>query len=271
MNLILRTAAGLILGVAALVAPGGLQSATAKEAPASRYFSSIVWAVMENHGTVAAQKLAAERFLMAKGASFDKYIAVTHPSGPNYRVMVSGETWTQAETYQHAKPTVATELTAVGIPTIDWYVGGRPDLKHDPYLDLKSPITVKTQGPFAPDTLPPAVQVYLGYDDDNNAHDGPMAAVDRNIAALVQTLDNSKWFNRADRWGHYPVLMVTWDESFAPDNAVLTAFYGRGVKPGYLSRVQATHYNFCRTLTDNWGLAALGKAAGVKPIADIWK
>ena len=273
MRHVISTSACLTLAMSALAAPFAAPAlgAAAAGPHASRYFSSIVWAVMENHGTLAAQKLPAERFLMAHGATFAKYLAITHPSGPNYRAMVSGETWTYAETFQQAEPTVATELTAIGIPTIDWYVGGYPDLKHDPYVDLKSTITLKTKGPFLPDTLPATAQVYLGYDDENNAHDGPMAAVDQNINQLVQTLDRSKWFNRADRWGHYPALMVTWDESFSPDNAVLTAFYGRGVKQGFVSKSHVNHYNFCRTLTDNWQLAPLGKGARAAAITDIWK
>lgn len=258
--------------VATLAIATALTAAPARAAThPTRYFSSIVWAVMENHGVQAANKLPAERFLMAHGATFNRYYANTHPSGPNYRIIVSGEPWTQREVYLHAEPTVATELSAIGIPTIDWYVGGTPDLKHDPYMDLKSHVTLKTKGPFEPDTLPDAAQVYLGYDDDNNAHNGPMAAVDANIRALVKTLDASQWFNRKDASGHYPVLVVTWDESFTFDNSVLTAFYGRGVKAGFVSPHKVDHYNFCRTLTDNWGLAPLGRAAKSAPIADIWK
>lgn len=259
-----------LAALAATTAPQ-LAHAAASADPPARWFSSIVWCVMENHGIRQVNRLGGEQYLIKHGTTFSDYAAVTHPSGPNYRVIASGKKWTQNEVYRHAEPTVATELAALGVPTIDWYIGGHPDLKHDPYVDLKNPITIKPNGPFLPDTLPPAVQVYLGYDDMNNAHNGPLSAVDKNISDLVNTLNRSKWFNTPDAHGKYPVLMVTWDEAYTPDNRVLTGFYGRGVKAGYVSKVPYNHYNMCRTLTDNWNLKPLGDAGQYKPITDVWK
>ena len=40
---------------------------------------------------------------------------------------------------------------------------------------------------------------------------------------------------------------------------------------GYVSPVTHDHYDFNRTLTDNWGLPPLEDAAEAKPIDDIWK
>lgn len=233
------------------------------------YFSAIVWCVMENHGYNQVKDLSAFKFLAAHGATFAQYHAVTHPSGPNYRVMASGETWTRREVFDRAEPTVATELSGHGIGTYDWQVRGEADLKHDPYRDLHSPLEV-LYGALDPDRLPPQTQVYLGFDDWNNAHNGTLDAVNRNLLSLIRTLDASKWFNTPVN-GHYPVFMVTWDESFLGDQRVYTAFYGHGVKAGYVSKIPYTHYDFCRTLTDNWGLPPLGKAAQAKPISDIWK
>ncbi|HEY9720655.1 MAG TPA: hypothetical protein V6D47_01495 [Oscillatoriaceae cyanobacterium] len=244
------------------------QSVQMANAHHPRWFSSIVWAVMENHGTLQTRELPGEQYLIKNGATFKRYYAITHPSGPNYRAITSGEIWNHNEVYGHQEPTVASELTAIGIPTIDWYFAGTPDLKHDPYHDLKSTVTVRTDA-FQPDTLPAECQVYLGLDDDNNAHNGPLSAVSDNILKLVNTLDRSKWFNTPVH-GKYPVLLVTWDESFTADNDVLTAFYGKGIKPGYVSSDAYNHYNLCRTLTDNWGLAPLGHGREAKPISDIW-
>jgi hypothetical protein len=249
---------------------GALQPAWANSHP-TRYFSSIVWAVMENHGVHQVEHLGGERYFKEHGATFAHYYAITHPSGPNYRAIVSGHTWTHQEVFDKERPTVASELNGIGIPTIDWYVGGKPDLKHNPYVDLHSKITIKPNGPFEPDTLPASVQVYLGYDDDDNAHNGPLSKVDENLQDLTARLNRSKWFNRADASGHYPVLMVSWDESFTAANDVYTSFYGHGVKAGYVSPVRYNHYNMCRTLTDNWGLPPLGDAAQAQPISDIWK
>jgi hypothetical protein len=254
------------LAVAVAGAAPGVREAAP---PPARYFSSIVWCVMENHGVDAAKALASEQYMLAKGASFQHYKAITHPSGPNYRVMVAGNFWTHAELYQVQKPTFASVIAPLGITTIDWNVAGVPALRHDPYVEMKSPVTIRKDA-FTPDGLPEHVQVYLGYDDDNDAHDGPMAVVDQHLEDLLAKLDGSKWFNTPDAAGKYPVLMVTWDESYTPSNEVLTTFYGRGIKPGYVSPVATDHYNLCRTLTDNWALPPLEDAAKAKPIEDIW-
>lgn len=235
-----------------------------------KYFSSIVWCVMENRGLKEVKDLSSHRYLAAHGATFANYQDCGHPSGPNYRIMVSGAPWTHGETFSRTEPTVATELQPVGVPTLDWKMWGTPDLKHDPYHDLLSPIDDRS-GPFDPDQLPAHAQVYLGADDDNNAHDGPLSAVDRNINGLIKTLDKSKWFNTPDAQGRYPVLVVTWDESMLGDDRISTSFYGRGVKEGYASQTAYNHYNLCRTLTDNWGVAPLQDAANQPAISDVWK
>jgi hypothetical protein len=236
----------------------------------AKYFSSIVWAVMENHSSGAAKSLASEQLMINKGASFSHYRGVTHPSGPNYRVMVAGQFWTHAEIYDVQSPTVASELAPIGVPTIGWNMAGSPAMRHDPYVELKSPVTVRKDA-FVPDSLPPAAQIYLGYDDEDDAHSGPMSVVDQHLNDLISSLDKSTWFNTPDANGKYPVLMITWDESYTLFNDVLTTFYGRGVRPGFVSDVHYDHYNFCRTLTDNWGLAPLGDTGGTAPISDIWK
>jgi hypothetical protein len=252
----------------AMIAPKAV--ATARALPPAKYFSSIVWCVMENHGVDAAKALVSERQMIEKGASFKRYKAVTHPSGPNYRVIVAGAYWTHQEIYPVKKPTFASLIAPLGVQTIDWNVAGVPALRHDPYLELKSPITIRKDA-FQPDGLPEHVQVYLGYDDDNDAHDGPMEVVDLHLKNLLTKLDGSKWFNTPDADGKYPVLMVTWDESYTLTNEVLTTFYGRGVKPGYVSPTTRDHYDLCRTLTDNWALPPLEDAAKARPIDDIWR
>jgi len=259
-------------GSARAIAPQRIQTGARVGASAvpEHYFSSIVWCVMENHGFDQVKELASHRFLMRHGAVLARYRDIGHPSGPNYRVIVSGEAWCPDEVFGQAEPSVATELRERGIRTLDWQVWGKPDLKHDPYHDLLNPVETRV-GPFNPEQLPPRTQVYLGADDNNNAHDGPLSAVDRNLTDLIQRLDRSRWFNTPDKQGRYPVLAVTWDESFRGDDRVFTAFYGHGVKPGYVSNRSYTHFNLCRTLTDNWGMPALGQAAKVAAIDDVWK
>lgn len=241
-----------------------------KQPLTEKFFSAIVWCVMENKGYKQVHDLPSHRYLAASGSILANYRDAGHPSGPNYRVLVSGRDWTRAQTYERRAATVATLMNEIGLPTLNWQYWGKPVLKHDPYRDLKSD-AIEGAGDIAPERFPLNGQIFLGADDMNNSHDGPLAKVDENITSLIEKLESSKWFHEADSLGRYPVLAVVYDESFLGDDHVFSAFYGEGVKAGYTSTKRYDHLSFCRTLTDNWGLAPLGAASNSSPINDIWK
>lgn len=241
-----------------------------KQPATEKYFSAIVWCVMENKGFRQVKDFPSHRYLAAHGASLLNYRDAGHPSGPNYRVLVSGHDWTRQQTYRKRVPTVATLMNEIGLPTLNWKYWGAPVLKHDPYRDLRSDV-IEGSGDIDPDRFPLNGQIFLGADDMNNSHDGSLAKVDENLTRLIERLEASKWFHQADALGRYPVLAVTYDESFLGDDHVFTAFYGEGVKAGYTSSKRYDHLSFCRTLTDNWGLAPLKAASKSSPINDIWK
>lgn len=237
-----------------------------------KYFSSVVHIVMENHSYSEVKDLPAFQYLIQHGANLTNYSDIGHPSGPNYRAMVAGQTWGSSETIDTQEPTVATEAAQLGIPTYDIAEFGNIAIRHDPYHDLHSQVIDQTT--FNPDSLPADANVYIGGDDNNNGHDGTLAQVNTNIQTLLDQLNNSKWFNTPDASGKYPVLVVTWDEgdqgTSSPDH-VFTTFYGRGVKPGNYS-TPYNHYNLNRTLTDNWGLNPLGTGGSqASPISGIWQ
>src|SRR5438105_5116732 len=71
----------------------------AGRAPArSRWWSSLVFGVFENHGFAQVAGLPSHRRLAREGTVLARYTAVSHPSGPNYRAMISGATWGVGET-----------------------------------------------------------------------------------------------------------------------------------------------------------------------------
>lgn len=239
---------------------------------APRYFSSVVHIVMENHSYDEVKDLPAFQFLIQHGANLTDYSDIGHPSGPNYRAMVAGQTWGDSETIDTTEPTVATEAATLGIPTYDIAEFGQIAIRHDPYHDLHSQVIDGTT--FAPDSLPADAIVYIGGDDNNNGHDGTLDQVNTNIQTLLDQLNSSKWFNTPDASGKYPVLVVTWDEGdeggSQPDH-VFTTFYGRGVKPGNYT-TPYNHYDLNRTLTDNWNLQPLGTGGSqAAPITGIWQ
>ena len=64
---------------------------------------------------------------------------------------------------------------------------------------------------------------------------------------------------------------MTFDEDdCSENNRIATVFAGPMVKPGSYAR-RIDHYSVLRTLTDMFGLPAIGRAADAQSIADIWK
>jgi phosphatidylinositol-3-phosphatase len=248
---------------------------------ARRWWSSLVWAVFENRRFTQTATLPSHRRLAREGTVFTRYFAITHPSGPNYRAMVSGEIWGHAEVVDTFHPTVAS-LGAVATPPVPAYLYhlvGEIALRHDPLVDLHAPIARTRRGLDAlradldggPDGLPDRCLVYVGWDDDNDMHNGHPERADANLTALLDTLAASRWFTTPDRNGRYPAFFFTYDEDdYAADNRVFAAFWGRGVRRGAASAVRHTHFGFCRTMSDNWALPALGEAAREAPIVEGW-
>ena len=66
------------------------------------------------------------------------------------------------------------------------------------------------------------------------------------------------------------LLVVTFDEDNSLSlNHIYTAFVGQGVVPGTYSE-KITHYTVLRTIESAYGLSAIGGAASVSPITDVW-
>lgn len=229
-----------------------------------KYFSSLVWVVCENHGVEQVKDLPNHQILRQRGGLLTSYFAVTHPSGPNYRSMAAGNFFTRDEHLDQPKATVITHL---GIEALVWSFKGSPAARHNPFADMHSPHRKVTTLDL--DTLPESCILYVGLDDKNNAHSGPLAVADDNLGELMQRLSDSAWFNRPVG-GRYPVLFVTWDEAYSASNQVFAAFFGPGVRPGSSCATRLDHYSFCRLLTDNFDRTPLENAATAETISDIW-
>ena len=263
-----------IAAAAAAATLGGPGRAPAR----SRWWSSLVFGVFENHGFDEVAGLPSHRRLAREGTVLARYFAVAHPSGPNYRAMISGATWGNRETIDTFHPSVGSAAAAQvpPIPTNVYNLVGEIPRKHNPFADLHAPLAVVRRGldAFRADlagTMPSTALVYVGWDDRNNMHDGSPALADRNLTALLDTLAASPWFARPDGEGRYPAFFFCYDEDDGGGgNRVFAALWGRGVRRGVVSQTPYTHYSFCRTVTDNWGLAPLGDGVGAAPIQDAW-
>jgi len=267
---------------AVLAAAGtAARSHPVRAAGAARWWSSLVWAVFENRTFSEVSGLASHRRLAREGTVLDRYFAVSHPSGPNYRAMASGETWGTAEVVDTFHPTVAGAAAAAAppIPAYVYHLAGTIARKHNPLVDLHAPIARSAVGLDAlraglrggPAGLPERCLVYAGWDDDDDMHNGHPQRADANLNTLLDTLGASPWFTTPDGDGRYPAFFFCYDEDdFNADNHVFAAFWGRGVRRGAASAIRHTHYGFCRTMSDNWGLPVLGMAAREAPIGEVW-
>ncbi len=242
------------------------------------WWSSLVWGVFENRAFNQVAPLRSHRRLAREGTVLARYYAVSHPSGPNYRAMASGEIWGTAEVIDQFHPSLASAAAHAEppIPTYIYHLRGQTAARHNPLVDLHAPIARTRRGleAFRDDLggrLPETCLVYVGWSDDDDLHNGDFARADRSLTELLDMLAASPWFTARDHAGRYPALFFTYDEDdFKGDNRVFAAWWGRGVRRGHVSQVHHTHYGFCRTVTENWGLPALGRAAHEDPIEEPW-
>lgn len=146
--------------------------------------------------------------------------------------------------------------------------------RHNPFVDLHAPpgrggaFVLKTfvadlQGP-----PPPTCLVFVGWNDEHDGHDGGRELADRSLTALLDVLSSSPWFNTSDPAGRFPALFVCWDRTTLGRKTTSSRHGGgRGIRRG-ISSAQYTHYSFCRTMTDNWGLPAPGEGMSTVPIRE---
>jgi len=213
-----------------------------------------------------------------EGTVLSRYHAVGHPSGPNYRAMISGEMWGHREVVDAFHPSVASVAATArpSTPTYVYHLAGTIARRHNPFADLHAPVAAERRGfdAFAQDAdgrLPQHCLVYVGWDDANDLHDGDFRSADRNLAALLDILDRSRWFATPDGDDRYPALFICYDEDDGSENnRVFAAWWGRRVQRGSVSATLHTHYGLCRTITDNFDLPALGRAAEEAPINEVW-
>lgn len=267
----------LIAGSAAL-ALAAVSGRPARAAARGRWWSSLVFGVFENHGFSQVADLPSHRRLSREGTILTRYFAVAHPSGPNYRALTSGETWSGAETINTYHPSIASRAAELSppIPAYVYHLSGTIAQRHNPFLDLRAPVAAVRHGLASlrsdlEGMRPEAALVYVGWDDQHNMHNGDRARGDRSLTALMDALAESAWFATPDSGGRYPALFICYDEDNGREgNRVFAAWWGRGVRRGISSSVSHTHFSFCRTVTDNWGTAPLGQAAAATAIAEAW-
>ena len=250
----------------------------AERAPAQgRWWSSLVFGLFENHTFDRVAELPSHQRLAREGTVLAQYFAVAHPSGPNYRALISGATWGHGETVNTFHPSIASAGAGLvpPVPTYIYHLAGTIAARHNPLVDLRAPVAGVRFGIDALREdlwggLPSAALVYVGWDDRNNMHDGAAARADGNLTALLNLLAASPWFTGPDPQGRYPAFFFCYDEGDLHDNRVFAAWWGPGVRQGIISQTPHTHFSFCRTATENWGIPPLQHGADASSITEPW-
>jgi hypothetical protein len=208
-----------------------------------KWFDTFVFIVLENTGWSQVQNCAFVDWFRKNGTIFENWHGVTHPSGPNYRAMLSGQTWSSNEYDRVNRDNVSKHVDYVV-----YSYKGDPELRHDPFLDLNPPNVSHHRslelwnGKNKPIT-------YLGMSDDNNAHSGPLDVADKNTMEAINIFKNTELPRT--------LFMVTFDEAFGAEyavNRVFTGFAGDNVTVGKEISVPLSHYNLARFLADNWNI-----------------
>jgi hypothetical protein len=273
------------VAVATFVLVGAGVTAAAPQAQAAASvprFDHIVLVMFENKSAWQLTSSSSPYFtsLAGQGAKFTQSYAITHPSQPNYIALFSGGTQGVSNDDCPKNLTagnLGNQLISAGLSfkgyseamPSDGYTGcssGTYRRKHNSWVDFGNVPAASnlTFAAFPSDYTQLPTVSFVSPDMCNDMHDCSIGTGD---SWLKNKLDGyAQWAKT-----HNSLLIVTFDEdNYLALNRVYTFFVGAGVKPGsYSSKI--THYTVLRTIETAYGLPALGGAANVSPITDVWQ
>ncbi len=233
-----------------------------------------------------------------------QYYAIMHPSLPNYLALTGGSTFGVSSdcgpeqrgcSITGTSTNIADQLEAGGR---SWraYMESMPSpcaladtklyaQKHNPFLyfdDIRTNAArcrshVVPYDQFAADLRSGDVSNYVWITPNlcDDMHDCDLSASDRWLSQNLPPILGSAAFQQGG------VLYIVWDEGSSDAGANPTNGAAAGghvpllvlsplAKPGYRSAAPETHYSLLRTIESAWGLAPLGRAAGVAPMDEYF-
>ena len=264
----------------------GTGSALAETTPKAK---KVFMIVLENTDFSEASENPYLKQLAQKGATFNEFYAVAHPSQPNYIAMIAGDTHgidTDA-VFTVDTNTIADLLEARGktwksyvedLPSTCYLKSGKAGYyrKHNPFMSIKNIQTnpqrcaqIVTEKDLENDINAgklPDFSLYIP-NIKNDGHDtGLPYAIKWLESTFGPRLKNPKFMKDM-------LFIITFDESEKDkSNKVFTLLYGDSVKPGTVSNQTYNFYNLLRTIEDYLEIDTLGKKdTSSKLIDDIWK
>jgi hypothetical protein len=254
-------------------------------------FSHIIVIVMENkeYGQIIGSTDAPYiNGLATTYAIATNYVAVAHPSLPNYMALTGGATVFEDNCTSCTvdAPNIADEIEASGRRWKAYLedmrgpcsadAAGAYVVHHNPflyYLDIvknrrRCQASVVPLSELATDLRSGQLPDFVWITPNNchNMHDCNIAVGDGWLASIVPSLIGSPTFANA-------VLFVTWDEGGSDTGGgghVVTIVVSPTGIPAFRSATSHSHFGLLRTIEDAWGLVPLGHSAYASAMAEFW-
>jgi hypothetical protein len=252
-------------------------------------FDHVVTIILENANYGSAMKDPYLSKLARRGAFLKNYWAPYHPSYPNYLALVGGKYFPLSvfdQPHDYAGRTIADLLEyraltwknyAEGFPG-NCYLGsqlGRYVRRHVPLINFtyiqNDPARCANIVPgeqFAVDAHAGNLPNYSFYSPnmDDDGHDTSLAVASQWLEGFLEPiLADPVAMKRT-------LIMVTFDESESLfTDHIYAVLLGPSVKTGFESKKLYSHFNWLRTVEENFQTGTLGRRdEAVAPILDVW-
>ena len=268
-----------------------------KEQPTA--YSHIFVIVMENVGYEnvigSANAPYINNMLLPQATLFTSSFAVSHPSLPNYLALFAGSTLSVVndncinDTPPNGPfnaPNLYSELTDIGKTTLAYmedlpynsYSGCQSGLyvqRHNPLMYFNAATTnnvpysasVVYNGPYSSSATWPDL-TFISPNLVNDMHNGATVA--------VRVSNGDTWLSRhlppliTYARSHNGLIILTADENdFGTDQHVPTIVVGDRIAGGQIITRPITHYNVTKTITDNFGVPAIGDSIGLADLIPL--
>ena len=280
--------------VTTMLATGVASGPPARAAGSVPAFDHIFTIMMENHSyneIIGNTQAPYINSLASQYGLATNYVAVSHPSLPNYLASTGGSTFgitSDCTTCFQAQPNIAVDKVEASGRTWKAYMDSMPSpcfvgdsgeyaQKHDPFIyynDIRLnstecnkvvPYTSLASDLSSASTT--ANYVWITPNLINDMHDGTIAQGDTWLSQNVPTILNSPAFTTQNS-----LLMITWDEDDGTQgNQVATLVIGKNVPAGFRSATPYTHYSMLATIESAWGLTPLTSNDGTAtPMSDFF-
>lgn len=262
-------------------------SAQALEPSQGRWFDRVLIVVLENRSLRDVTTDPYFKSLLARGAIWENYENLYHPSYPNYIAMVAGDKLVSGDSPRELNVRHLGDL--LEDKGLSWKTyaekypgncflgnsaaGGNYVKRHVPFLSfsnvVKNPARcarVVDASSFAKDWKSGALPEFTLYipDQQNNGHDSSLSFVSNWLKGFLQPILESPNLART-------LVVITYDESsILGQQKLYTIAIGAGVRPGISIAESTDHYGLLRTIEDNFSLGTLGKKDEASRAFPLW-